>query len=94
MNAANHTSTPKNASKTFNRAMYGGFVALSIYFLLVSHDYGSAMSNLGIALVFDPFDQRVMWNQRPLHQRVWLGVHVAVVLVLSSFLFVSLFLRS
>ena len=37
----------------FNRLMYAGFVLIAVYFLAVRGDMGTAMSNLGIALIFD-----------------------------------------
>jgi H+/Cl- antiporter ClcA len=37
------------------------------------------MSNFGIALIFDPFDQKVMWNNRPAYQQIWLIVHISIV---------------
>lgn len=57
--------------------MYGAFVLLSLYFLLTG-SYADAATNLGIALIFDPFDQTVRWDQRPRWQRVWLIVHLLV----------------
>ncbi len=72
-------------STTFNRIMYGAFVLLSIYFL-VTKDIGSAMSNLGIALIFDPFNQKTPFNERALYQRVWLIVHGLAVMVLLGVL--------
>lgn len=63
------------------RFLYGAFVILGLYYLIFRQDAGSAISNLGIALAFDPFDQRVRWNDRPLYQRVWLIVHLVLVFV-------------
>jgi hypothetical protein len=37
----------------FNRLLYGVFIALAVYFL-VTHRIAEAMSNLGIAIIFDP----------------------------------------
>ncbi len=83
--------TKENSTKVrdtgkINRIFYGGFVALGLYFLLTNHDLSSAMSNFGLALIFDPFDQKVRWNNRPLYQRVWLVVHLAIVFVLLGML--------
>lgn len=74
-------ATPKILSTTFNRWLYGGFVLLCVYFL-IQGEFINAASNLGIALIFDPFDQTVKWNDRKLYQRIWLFVHVALVIVL------------
>lgn len=46
------------------------------------NDPADAMSNFGIALIFDPFNQEVRWVNRPIYQRAWLVVHVALVFVL------------
>jgi hypothetical protein len=74
----------------FNRILYGGFLILGIYFLLTK-DISSAMSNLGIGLIFDPFDQKVMWQQRPLYQIIWLIVHLSIVLGLVAILIADRF---
>jgi hypothetical protein len=71
-----------NYPRLFNRLMYGGFVAISLYQLLFHKDVSDAMSNLGIALIFDPFDPGVTWANRPMYQRAWLVGHVIVVFVL------------
>ncbi len=85
MTSTKETSNSKDRTSFFNRWAYGTFVLLSVYFLLVNNDVASAMSNLGIALIFDPFDQRVTWNNRPRYQRVWLFVHVGIVLILFAY---------
>jgi hypothetical protein len=77
-------------SALFNRILYSGFLFMGIYFL-ATKDISSAMSNLGIGLIFDPFDQKVSWQQRPLYQKIWLLVHLSVVLVLVTFLVANRF---
>jgi hypothetical protein len=67
-----------------NRYGYGIFLLLVIY-QLVNRDIENATINLGIALIFDPFDLNVTWKDRPLYQRIWLLVHVA--LTISGFLY-------
>jgi hypothetical protein len=69
----------KDNTQIVSKIGYGAFVMLTIYFL-ATHQIMSAASNLGIALIFDPFNQQQKWNDRPLYQRVWLIVHVALVL--------------
>lgn len=78
-----------NRSILFNRSMYALFVGLSLYFLIGAKDLSTAMTNLGLALVFDPFDQNVMWSNRPLYQRLWLLVHVGFVISLFVYLIFS-----
>lgn len=73
---------PKDLTFKYNRFLYGAFVALGLYFLLAKKDIPTAMSNFGIALIFDPFDQKVMWQNRSLYQRVWLIVHIIILFVL------------
>jgi H+/Cl- antiporter ClcA len=70
---------PKDLTFKYNRFLYGAFVALGLYFLLANKDILTAMSNLGIALIFDPFDQKVTWNNRPAYQQIWLIVHLSIV---------------
>lgn len=89
-------TTPKKAlrdwSGPFNRVLYFSFVCLAIYFLSVSRDVGSAMSNLGLALIFDPFKQEVSWNKRPTYQKVWLLAHVTVVFILLGITLIQKFM--
>lgn len=70
------TSEQRIESNRINRVGYGLFLVLVVY-LLFKGDYEWAVTNLGIALVFDPFDASVKWNNRPLYQRVWLICHLA-----------------
>ena len=76
-----------NSSQTnrINRYAYIIFLALVVY-LFIKGDYDDAIANLGIAMVFDPFDASVKWNDRPLYQRAWLIVHVTLVLAGFAFL--------
>ena len=39
----------------------------------------------GIALAFDPFDQAQSWKERPVWQKVWLLVHLALVAALLGY---------
>ena len=82
------STTPAQEWKGFNRWAYGAFILLVIYGVL-SGNYGDALMNLGIALIFDPFDQNVKWNDRPRYQRVWLLVHVSLVLAGFTFLLLN-----
>ena len=75
-------------SVLLHRIFYGGFVLLSLWHALFSRDFGDAAMTMGIALIFDPFDQSVRWNDRPAYQRLWLIVHLGVGL---GFLVKSLF---
>lgn len=70
---------PKDLTFKYNRFLYGAFVSLGLYFLLANKDILTAMSNLGIALIFDPFDQKVTWHNRAGYQQIWLIVHLSIV---------------
>lgn len=77
------------AEVTLMRGMYAGFILLSIYFLLFSNDKLSGLSNFALSLAFDPFDSRVKWNDRPRWQRVWLVVHLVLLLGLMVYVFTA-----
>ncbi len=79
MTTTNETARPKDRTVLFNRILYGTFTALAVYFL-ATHRIAEAMSNLGVALIFDPFDQKIMWNKRPAYQQIWLIVHLSILL--------------
>ena len=85
MTTIKDTSIPKVTSNQINKILYAGLVLLGVYFLAVK-DIGTALSNLGIALAFDPFNQKVAWHDRPQYQRVWLIVHLSVVFGLLGIL--------
>lgn len=78
--AALSNNEPKELDLKWYRIFYGAFVLLSLYFLLIQKDLSDALVNGGIALVFDPFDQKVKWSERPLWQRLWLLCHLALLL--------------
>lgn len=59
------------------RMAYGLFLLLVVYYL-IRGDVENATINMGVALVFDPFDATVKWQDRPLYQRVWLLLHLAL----------------
>lgn len=65
-------------SINYNRLGYGAFVALAMYYSIFSGDFIEAASALGIALIFDPFNQETPFNERPLWQRAWLIIHLAL----------------
>lgn len=61
----------------FNRYAYVAYMVLVIFFF-IKGDYDWAFTNMGIALIFDPFNPSVKWQQRPMYQKVWLVVHLAI----------------
>jgi hypothetical protein len=58
-----------------NRLAYILYMILVAY-LFIKGDIEWAITNLGIALVFDPFNANVKWQNRPTYQKVWLIAHV------------------
>lgn len=66
----------QKSTVTIIRIAYLLFILLSLYHILYNENYIDAATNLGIALVFDPFDQNKVWNNRPRWQRIWLLVHL------------------
>ncbi len=70
-----------------NRFAYLLYLVLVAY-LFVKGDTEWAITNLGIALIFDPFDAKVNWQDRPFYQKAWLFVHLA--LMFSGFLYLIL----
>ncbi len=89
-NSIQENSSPKDKTILFSRGMYIAFIAFGLYFLMFG-EIGSAMSNFGIALIFDPFNPKISWINRPLYQRVWLFLHVAIVLIMIAYLLLIYF---
>jgi len=85
MTADNNTN--KGFSVLANRFLYISFVILGLYYALLDKDPGMAISTLGLALAFDPFNQNQPWSQRPLYQRIWLILHLCALIVLAVYLF-------
>jgi hypothetical protein len=81
------TAKCDNQSVQANRLAYILYMAL-VGYLFFKGDIEWAITNLGIALVFDPFNTKVKWQYRPLYQRVWLIVHVT--LTFAGFLYLVL----
>lgn len=64
----------------YNRLLYGLFVLLMLYHIFFRKEYLDGASTLGIALIFDPFDAKVVWGNRPMWQRLWLIMHLLVLI--------------
>ncbi len=71
-----------------NKLIYGVFVIAAIIFLCVK-DYTNFMIFGGISLAFDPFDQSQAFNKRPMWQRIWLVVHVVIVMTVMLTTFIN-----
>lgn len=81
--------TDKNVIQTVRvyRCAYSLFLMLVLYQLLRG-DIENATINMGIALIFDPFDPRVQWQYRPTYQRIWLIVHLTLAFAGFAYLIV------
>jgi hypothetical protein len=66
----------------FSKILYMAFILLGAYYSIFKHDYLEAGATFGIALAFDPFDQKVAWNARPIWQRGILIMHLIGVITL------------
>lgn len=82
------TAKTKKLSNGFNRFMYSAFVLLAVGRIIFQGVDGlaEAAPSLGIALIFDPFDQSVAWKDRPAYQRIWLIVHLSISLLMLAWL--------
>jgi len=70
-----------------SRIGYSAFVMLAVYFLFFSNEPMEAAINLMLALIFDPFRRDQPFSARPLYQRAWLIVHLAVAFTLFAYAF-------
>lgn len=88
-------STEINAKKAkqlpgaFNKWAYGAFVILGLYFFIIRGAASDGVMYLGIALVFDPFDQSVTWQARPFYQKAWLIAHLLMVFTLFALMLLT-----
>ena len=73
----------RSIRKYCNRAAYISFLLIASVFLYLEN-YPDAMMYLGLAFIFDPFDSSVTYKDRPLYQRLWLLVHLAVTLLVLA----------
>ena len=74
-----HALPNMRMSSSFNRIAYC-LLLLAGIIMLIKGDIMTAASNIGLSLVFDPFNPMVKWNDRPLYQRVWLFIQVIFVI--------------
>jgi hypothetical protein len=74
----------------FYRFLYGGFVLFGLYYAIFSQNLSDAGMMLGIALAFDPFDQKQPFNERPTWQKGWLLIHLVLVFIFFGFALLKL----
>lgn len=85
-------SSPETASPekmkalpfNINKLLYVAFTLMAVLYWFLGSDKSHAISQLGIALVFDPFNPEQPFGQRPKYQKIWLMAHLG--LVLTGFL--------
>lgn len=79
------TANNKTQSDNINRAAYILYMVL-VVFQLITEDYEWAITNMGIALIFDPFGS-AKWQDRTKPQRAWLLIHLSMLIAGAAFLF-------
>lgn len=75
----------RDLSQVFYRIAYTLFMLLALYQIIINKDYIEAATNMGIGLIFDPFNPKVSWTDRPVWQRAWLIVHLAMAAALFGY---------
>ncbi|HMO62682.1 MAG TPA: hypothetical protein PKC39_11820 [Ferruginibacter sp.] len=75
-----NTHSCSSNNKYINRLGYILFVALALYFFGPGKNFTQGISNLGIAMIFDPFNPKQSWQCRPWFQRAWLLLHVSIII--------------
>lgn len=81
------TNKQTHGSQAIIRVLYLLSTAVGVYFLATGRP-ADAISSIGLALVFDPFNPAVTWKERPLYQKLIPLAHVAAVLVLALVLWI------
>ena len=76
------TKTTKKAIN-INKPFYAISVLIGLVFLFLGK-YSDVVIFFGIALVFDPFDTKTSFKDRPTYQKIWLIVHLIFVLGLFA----------
>lgn len=75
----------KSALK-INPILYGVMVLASMLQFFAFKDLMWGVISLNLALIFDPFNPKQTWNDRPSWQRTWLIVHVTAGIGILVFL--------
>lgn len=75
----------RDLSQVIYRIAYTLFMLLAVYQIIINKDYIEAATNMGVGLIFDPFNPKVSWKERPIWQRAWLIVHLAMAAALFGY---------
>ena len=73
---------PKAIPSPLNKLAYGAFTLLGIFLYIYNGSVSDGLMYMALALVFDPFDQSVRWNNRPFYQKAWLIAHLVIILAM------------
>jgi len=68
----------------FLKYLYVFFVVIGFVYIY-KHQFMDATMYLGLALAFDPFDVNQPWKERPIWQKGWLIIHLALVALLFGY---------
>ncbi len=79
---------PTASFSIINRITYAAFLLAGIAYLVVK-DFSMAVIFWGLGLVFDPFDTKKPFPQRPIYQIIWLIVHLSITLALVVLMFMQ-----
>ena len=79
-----HTPT-KPAPANWNRWAYIAFTLAGIAFTFWGSDRTQGPMFMALALVFDPYDQAVPWNERPRWMKLLLIVHLGLAAALLGY---------
>lgn len=71
----------KLSSTAINRIAYLFFMLTGLVYF-IKKDFSNTLIYWGLALIFDPFNPSVRWDDRPLYQRAWLCVQLSIVVFL------------
>lgn len=81
-------TSSKQKVYNFNKPAYAIFMIAGIYFMLMKN-FSEAVTFWGLALIFDPFDLKTPFPQRPFYQQAWLIVHLSVTIALFVLMILS-----
>ena len=79
-------ASSKKTVRNINKPVYILFIVAGACFIIAGN-ISQAVVFFGLALVFDPFDVRMPFPKRPLYQKAWLMIHLAIVLALFVVMF-------
>jgi hypothetical protein len=88
MSTETNVKTPKTIPGPLNKMVYAAFTLLGLFFFVAKGSVSDGLMYIGLALVFDPFDQTVTWKLRPFYQKAWLMAHLLLALTLFALMII------